>query len=135
MMVSVLKPKFIFAMALPVVFLAALAASLVSCTKKSPQPADSAAAGPSQQQTQQDLIAKGRTVFMTNCTACHNTDPKKDGAVGPAIYGSSLELITKRVMEASYPPGYKPKRETHTMVALPHLKDDLPAIHAFLNAP
>lgn len=76
---------------------------------------------------------RGKSVFLSNCIACHNTDPSKDGSLGPAISGSSLELITARVMKASYPPGYKPKRTTTAMPELPHLEPDIPAIHAYLN--
>jgi hypothetical protein len=60
--------------------------------------------------------------------------PQKDGPIGPSVAGSTLPLIEARVMRAEYPVGYKPKRTTKTMVALPHLKDDLPAIHAYLNS-
>jgi hypothetical protein len=33
-----------------------------------------------------------------------------------------------------YPDGYKPKRETALMPAFPELKNEIPAIHAFLNS-
>lgn len=79
------------------------------------------------------LSARGEQIYKLNCIACHNPDPKQDGALGPAISGSSLELITARVLKAKYPEGYKPKRETHTMPALPQLEAEIPALHAFLN--
>ena len=82
-----------------------------------------------------DPVTRGRSVYMTACMACHNSDPKVDGVLGPPVYGSSLELLTARIMTATYPPGYTPKRPSKTMVALPHLKDDIDAIHAYLNAP
>lgn len=77
---------------------------------------------------------RGKSVFMANCITCHNQDPRLVGSVGPNIAGSSLELITARVMHQSYPPGYKPKRPTGLMPALPFLEKDLPAIHAYLNS-
>lgn len=80
-------------------------------------------------------VEEGRAFYATHCTACHSPDPKKDGALGPAVYGSSLELIEARVLQAKYPPGYTPKRNTHIMTALPFLKDNIPALHAYLNAP
>jgi mono/diheme cytochrome c family protein len=79
------------------------------------------------------LVARGRSVYMTNCITCHHTDPARDGNVGPGLKGSSLELLQYRVLQIQYPPGYKPKRPTRLMPALPHLKDDIPALHAFLN--
>ena len=68
-----------------------------------------------------------------NCTACHNADPAKDGPLGPAIFGSSKELIEARVLRAEYPAGYTPKRKTKVMVALPQLKGDLDSLAAFLK--
>jgi mono/diheme cytochrome c family protein len=100
---------------------------LSACTRKSDAPV-------SAEETKAKLLSVGRSTYLSSCTACHSPDPKKDGPVGPAVAFSSLELIEKRVLEASYPAGYKPKRETHTMVALPHLKPDIPALHAYLNS-
>ncbi|EKD41693.1 MAG: hypothetical protein ACD_73C00575G0002 [uncultured bacterium] len=79
------------------------------------------------------LIARGESIYRTNCIACHNPDPKKDGAIGPAIYGSSQELLEARVIKASYLDEYQPKRTTHIMPAMPHLAGGIEALHAFLN--
>jgi mono/diheme cytochrome c family protein len=80
------------------------------------------------------LISKGRTVYQTSCTACHHSNPKKSGTLGPDVYGSSLELLSARILKAEYPPGYTPKRSTQSMAALPHLAKDLPGLHAYLNS-
>ena len=61
-------------------------------------------------------------------------DPTQDGAVGPAIAGSSLELLQAKVLRNEYPPGYEPKRTTSNMVPLPHVEKDLPSLAAFLAA-
>ncbi len=79
------------------------------------------------------LAEQGRTVYQANCTACHNSDPSKPGTVGPAVAGSSRELLEARILRAEYPPGYTPKRETHAMVALPHLAGDVDALAAWLG--
>jgi mono/diheme cytochrome c family protein len=79
------------------------------------------------------LSARGRVVYQTTCTACHNADPHKPGTLGPEVHGASLELLEARILKAAYPDGYKAKRETHLMVALPQLKDDIPAIKAYLS--
>lgn len=76
---------------------------------------------------------KGRQIYVANCIACHNADPKKTGAVGPAVAGASRELIEARVVHGTYPPGYKPLRTTTLMVALPHLAADVDALAAFLK--
>lgn len=111
-------------MRIALAFLFILAAG---CTKK---PAEAPAAS----LTPEQLVESGRKAYMANCTACHNSDPSKAGSIGPEIKGSSLELIEARVMNAKYPSGYQPKRNTTNMVALPHLQKDIPALHAFLNA-
>jgi mono/diheme cytochrome c family protein len=81
-----------------------------------------------------DLAQHGRTVYQANCIACHNNDPRKPGAIGPEIAGSSAVLIESRVMRTEYPPGYTPKRQTKQMTPLPQLKNDIPALSAYLNA-
>lgn len=76
---------------------------------------------------------RGRGIYLSACVACHNSDPSKDGPVGPAIKGSPKELIEARVLRASYPPGYTPKRHTRIMPAQPYLKNAIPDLTAFLN--
>ena len=75
---------------------------------------------------------RGRAVFLANCVACHNNDPSKDGSIGPAILGSSKELLESRVLSTSYPPNYKPKRPTKAMPQFPFLKDEIPYLAAYL---
>ena len=81
------------------------------------------------------LLSRGKAMYMANCISCHNPNPKLPGSVGPEIFGSSKELLTARVTKAAYPDGYKPKRESHLMPAMPQLSGDIDAIYAFLNAP
>jgi len=81
-----------------------------------------------------DIAKKGKGVYMANCIACHNPNPRIAGSVGPDIAGSSEELIRARVMTKSYPPGYTPKRASHLMPELPHLEHDIPALVAYLNS-
>jgi mono/diheme cytochrome c family protein len=104
-----------------------LAAFLVlgACTKKAEQPAAPL--------TPEKIFEKGQQVFTMNCVSCHGPDPKKDGPVGPAIWGSSKDLIEARVLRADYPAGYKPKRSTRLMVALPHLSGEITTLHEYLN--
>ena len=83
--------------------------------------------------TQDPDWERGRAVFVANCVACHNNDPSKNGPIGPAIKGSSKELIEARVLSTSYPPGYKPKRTTRVMPQFPFLKDEIPYLAAYLR--
>lgn len=99
----------------------------VGCTPKS-----GSSSAPSEMTVEQ-LKERGRVVYVSSCIACHNVDPSKDGSLGPAVKGSSLELLTARILKAAYPPNYKPKRETAQMPALPHLEKEIPAIHAYLS--
>jgi mono/diheme cytochrome c family protein len=86
-----------------------------ACNSKPPTPAD-----------------RGRRIYMSNCVVCHNPDPNQPGSQGPAIAGSSRELLEARVLHLSYPPGYKPKRTTHAMRAFPQLAGHIDDLHAFL---
>ena len=79
-------------------------------------------------------VERGKRAYAANCTACHNPDPTKDGTVGPAIAGSSLELVRARVLKAEYPPGYTPKRDSHLMPAQPFLAADVPDLAAYLGS-
>lgn len=102
-----------------------MALTLAGCSKKAPP----SSAAPATVQTAE----RGRATYVAQCTACHNNDPKRPGAVGPEVFGASLPLLEARILRAEYPAGYKPKRTTHAMAALPHLKPELEALHAYLN--
>jgi len=82
--------------------------------------------------TEKELVEAGRGVYNGNCIACHNLDATKDGALGPAVAGSSLELLEARVLRSEYPASYTPKRDTRVMVALPHLAPKLKELAAYL---
>jgi mono/diheme cytochrome c family protein len=77
--------------------------------------------------------AKGKVIWNTICQACHGPNPAKEGPLGPAVTGSSKELVEARVLHAKYPPGYKPKRDTTMMPPFPQYKNDIDDITAFLN--
>jgi mono/diheme cytochrome c family protein len=116
-----------FTAAAPFVFWAAAAVSFSSCknTEENAAPLT----------PEQALVARGRTIYQSVCIACHNTDPKKAGALGPEVWGASLELLTARITKAEYPAGYTPKRTTHVMQPLPQVVKDIPAVQAYLNQP
>ncbi|MES2856046.1 MAG: cytochrome c [Bdellovibrionota bacterium] len=99
------------------------------CTKS--QPVSSPA---TPEEAQKLLESKGRAVYQSSCTSCHSNDPKVDGSLGPAVAGSSRELLEARIMTATYPAGYTPKRPSLVMVALPHLKNDIDALAAYLGS-
>ena len=80
-----------------------------------------------------DPAARGKQVYLAECTACHNSDPAKDGPVGPAIKGSSQKLLEARILRASYPPGYTPKRPTSLMPPRPQIASKIPDLAAFLR--
>lgn len=99
---------------------AAIAAVVAACSK--PGPASTPA------------VTSGRRVYMANCASCHNSNPSLDGGVGPAIAGSPRDLVESRVLQQSYPPGYKPKRTTHLMRKMPWLAPKIDDLTAFLAA-
>ncbi len=94
-----------------------------ACGKDSGQPTTSTAAGDA---------GRGKSIYLANCAACHNNDPSKDGSIGPAVKGSSRELVEARVLRGAYPPGYTPKRKTVAMPPYPYLKSAIPDLAAFL---
>ena len=79
--------------------------------------------------------AKGKAIYYLNCIACHNLDPKKQGSIGPQIYGSSRELLSKKILFGKYPKNYKPKRSGGAMPIMPNLEKEITNLHAFLIAP
>ena len=78
--------------------------------------------------------ARGKAIYNLNCISCHNLDPKKQGSIGPQIYGSSKELLSKKILFGKYPKNYKPKRSGGAMPIMPNLDKEITNLHAFLNA-
>jgi mono/diheme cytochrome c family protein len=78
------------------------------------------------------LAQQGRQTYLSVCIACHNGDPTRDGAAGPAIAGSSRELLEARVLRGEYPPGYTPKRPGAAMPRFEYLADKIDALAAYL---
>ena len=76
---------------------------------------------------------RGRSVYIANCVACHNMDPSKDGPIGPALKGSTPELVKSRVLRTEYPPGYTPKRNTKVMPTFPFLESEIKYLQEFLK--
>jgi len=108
-----------------VVVTALAAVTLMACGEKSKAGGTTSQNGPGDPE-------RGRRVYMTVCISCHNPDPSKDGPIGPAIKGSSRELIEDRVLYQTYPPGYTPKRKTALMPKQPQLAKDIPDLAAYL---
>lgn len=79
------------------------------------------------------LVVRGRQVYLGQCTQCHNADPARDGAVGPAVKGLSPALLEAKVLRGEYPPGYRPKRPTKVMPPQPSLAADMAALAAYLK--
>jgi mono/diheme cytochrome c family protein len=93
------------------------------------------ACGKKQPQTGDPKVNTGRGVYLARCIACHSSNPAMDGSLGPAVKGSSLELLQARVLRGEYPAGYTPKRASKIMVKLPLTEEDVANLHAYLNAP
>jgi len=96
-----------------------IAAAFSACSE-SPSPA-----GPNAE--------RGRQIYLAQCIACHNSDPKVAGPLGPPVKGSPRELLDSKVLKGTYPPGYTPKRPTTLMPAQPALEGEIPNLAAFLK--
>jgi mono/diheme cytochrome c family protein len=77
-------------------------------------------------------VERGRTVYLSVCTACHNADPTRDGSLGPANAGASRELLEAKILRGEYPAGYAPKRDSRMMPPMPQLAASLDDLAAFL---
>jgi mono/diheme cytochrome c family protein len=108
-------------------FALTLAFALAACSKKSSPP-------PPANLTPEQMIERGKAIYAANCLACHNVDPSRDGSAGPAVAGATLELLEAKMLRSQYPAGYKPKRETSAMPAMPHLKNEIPSLAAYLSS-
>ena len=83
---------------------------------------------------------RGRKFFRYICAVCHNgANPHANGIQGPAVAGSSTELLEAKVLRGVYPQGYQPKRNTALMQKLPFITreqiGDLAAFLAEIPAP
>jgi len=76
---------------------------------------------------------RGRSVYNSQCTACHAFDPSQPGPVGPELKGSSRDLLEAKVLRGTYPSGYKPKRQTSVMPPQPQVAPDVPALAEYLK--
>jgi len=82
----------------------------------------------------QELTAaqRGERVYKNVCIACHNADPSQPGSLGPAIAGSSRELLEHRVLHGTYPEGYERQRNSGVMPQFPHLAGSIDDLAAYL---
>jgi mono/diheme cytochrome c family protein len=116
--------RFLNSVSLLCLHVAGLVLLLTACDRKPAPKTEIAKAGDP---------ARGRRVYLANCTVCHNPDPAKDGSLGPAVKGSSQSLVEARVVSGGYPPGYTPKRKTLSMPTYAYLKSEVPHLTAFLQ--
>ncbi|HEX2486641.1 MAG TPA: cytochrome c [Myxococcota bacterium] len=79
-----------------------------------------------------DDVARGRQVYLSVCTACHNADPNQDGSVGPANAGASRARLEAKILRGEYPPGYTPKRPSAVMPRFENLAGSIDDLAAFL---
>ncbi|MGH7318998.1 MAG: c-type cytochrome [Candidatus Rokuibacteriota bacterium] len=76
---------------------------------------------------------RGRQIYLAQCVVCHADDPAQNGPLGPAVKGSSPQLLEARVVRGTYPPGYTPKRNTAVMQSMPHLASSVSDLAAYLR--
>jgi mono/diheme cytochrome c family protein len=111
----------------------AAALLLVACGDPAPPPPAAPASAPGGAVATAGSAEKGKQIWLGQCIACHNPDPAKDGALGPAVKGSSRELLEARVVRGEYPLGYAPKRPTKVMPPRPDLAPSIPDLAAYLR--
>ena len=94
---------------------------LSACTSKMPA------------QIPQDPLQKGHLLYQARCTSCHNANPKIAGSLGPALQGTSLEVLKAKTKEGAYPLDYTPKRKTHLMPKQSLSDEEIQALFGYLN--
>jgi mono/diheme cytochrome c family protein len=83
-------------------------------------------------------IDKGKAIYLTTCTKCHNKDPRVKGPIGPEIIDAPIEIMAYKVANGKYPKdlpaGFVPKRKTNQMIKQPQHIKDVPSIHAYIQS-
>lgn len=83
-------------------------------------------------------INRGRQLYLSNCTSCHNRDPNVKGPIGPELVDAPLSVMTSKVMTGVYPAalpaGFVPKRKTKLMRKIPKLEKEIPSIHLWIQS-
>ena len=111
----------------------AAALLLAACGDSPPAPSGPTTAAPAGATRTPASAEKGKQTWLAQCIACHNPDPSKDGPLGPAVKGSSRELLEARVVQGTYPTGYTPKRPSKVMPPRPDLAASIPDLAAYLQ--
>ena len=83
-------------------------------------------------------IEKGKTIYLAQCTKCHNKDPNVKGSIGPEMVDAPIEVMRAKVATGRYPEplpeGFVPKRKTKLMTKFPQYVKDVPSIHAYVQS-
>ena len=83
-------------------------------------------------------LARGAKVYKANCVRCHNADPNLKGNLGPEQVDAPFEVVVSKIMTGKYPDplpkGFIPKRKSRAMQPLPKLKNDIPALWAYVQS-
>jgi len=75
----------------------------------------------------------GQALYTANCTSCHNSNPTFMGPIGPALKGSSWQLVQVKTTYGTYPKGYMPKRATNMMPQFKFTPEQILQITDYIN--
>lgn len=78
-------------------------------------------------------MSPGQRIYVANCAMCHTMDPARGGPKGPALAGTSVVLLERKLLEGKYPQDYKPKRRTAMMPRFPDIKPFIPELAEYLD--
>lgn len=82
----------------------------------------------------EQIKANGRKIYIANCIACHSADTDQEGSVGPALRGSTFEILKEKLLHGRYPEGYKGKRPiSGSMPKYAFSDEEIRALEAFLK--
>ena len=77
--------------------------------------------------------SRGESIYRSACITCHAADPSQDGNIGPAIAGSSEQLLRLKLVKGTYPSGYTPKHASKLMPNFEYLEAYSGDLAAFLQ--
>lgn len=77
----------------------------------------------------------GKALYSSSCVSCHNSNTRKPGATGPALFDTTWTVLRMKVNSGIYPKGYIPKRKTHAMPIFKFTDEQLQELYFYIGDP
>ena len=77
---------------------------------------------------------RGKRIYQSSCTMCHNSNPSKVGILAPNIEDSDSMTIESMILYGKPPKGQNPKWDYVDMNPLPYLIEEVPFLFEYINS-